>query len=493
MPLRTTLHLVLASCIALALRLYAAMSEPYLHHWDERYHALVAKNMGVHGFFEPMLYVRPLLPYDYTAWCCNHVWVHKQPLFLWLMALSIRAFGETEFAVRLPSIVLSTALVILIYGIARRWIGSERVAVVAAYIVACSYYLTELTAGRFSTDHNDVAFSFFVTLSLWLWLRYRDSASEMKWVIWIGMAAGAAVLCKWLAGMLVYGVWGLYQLLDARSRTGWRAWARLALSIGICVVVFVPWQIYILSRYPIESRYEFAYNSRHVFEVLEGHHGTVLYYLEDFLKMYGPLSFGLIPLGLWIVARRKREGEAALTWALLGVTSIVYAFFSLVVQTKMTAYVLPVAAVMWIAIAGACVYLYDRVESLRAPVRQVVRSAMVVALIFSALSPTRILKYRAESNEGRLAKIENTEVYRALRLDTPPDSTLVINCKSLEEVELMFYSPYTAYSWTPPVHRLDSLMDLGYRVAAFSDVAGQALPLEILNDRRVTLIGSPLR
>jgi len=40
------------------------ISDPYLHEWDERYHALVAKNM-IDDPFKPTLYKNPVLPFDY--------------------------------------------------------------------------------------------------------------------------------------------------------------------------------------------------------------------------------------------------------------------------------------------------------------------------------------------------------------------------------------------------------------------------------------------
>src|ERR1044072_8462509 len=72
----------------LALRIYTSC-DLFLHEWDERYHALVAKNMLKH-FFIPTLYDRPLLPADYHNWTLAHVWLHKQPLSLWLMTGSIK-------------------------------------------------------------------------------------------------------------------------------------------------------------------------------------------------------------------------------------------------------------------------------------------------------------------------------------------------------------------------------------------------------------------
>lgn len=91
-------------------------SDSFLHEWDERYHALVAKNLINHPL-KPTLYDHPLLPYDYTVWISNHVWLHKQPLPLWLMAGSVKLFGPNEFAVRLPSIVMSSLGILLTYKV----------------------------------------------------------------------------------------------------------------------------------------------------------------------------------------------------------------------------------------------------------------------------------------------------------------------------------------------------------------------------------------
>lgn len=112
---KTALLLLIIS--AFLLRLLMVSLDPYLQDWDERFHALVAKNMMDYPF-KPMLRVYPIMPYDYKAWCCNHIWVHKQPLFLWQMALSMKIFGVNEIAMRLPSAVLGTITVLFIYQIA---------------------------------------------------------------------------------------------------------------------------------------------------------------------------------------------------------------------------------------------------------------------------------------------------------------------------------------------------------------------------------------
>ena len=128
--------LVLLLLGAAALRVAMISLDPFLHDWDERFHACVAKNMMQHPF-QPMLHATPLLPYDYKDWSTNHVWLHKQPLFLWQMALSMKIFGVHTFALRLPGVLLGTAWVAMIFRMGRLWANSFSLAFSADNL--CSY------------------------------------------------------------------------------------------------------------------------------------------------------------------------------------------------------------------------------------------------------------------------------------------------------------------------------------------------------------------
>ena len=109
--------LVLIILAGLLLRIFVS-TDMYLHDWDERFHALVAKNLMEHPLL-PTLYDNPVLAYDYTAWNMNHIWVHKQPAPLWIMALSMKLFGISTWAMRLPSILFSTSAIFATFFIGR--------------------------------------------------------------------------------------------------------------------------------------------------------------------------------------------------------------------------------------------------------------------------------------------------------------------------------------------------------------------------------------
>jgi hypothetical protein len=147
----------------LVLRMYAGC-DLFLHTWDERYHALVAKHLIQHPLL-PTLYDRPLLPYDYRDWRANHVWLHKPPLALWMMAGSMRLLGVDEIAMRLPSLMLSALAILLTYVIGAHF-GGRRVGLLAAAFHAVNGYLLQLPGGRVAVDHVDNALVFFVELAI---------------------------------------------------------------------------------------------------------------------------------------------------------------------------------------------------------------------------------------------------------------------------------------------------------------------------------------
>jgi len=137
------------------LRIYIA-TDLYLHVWDERYHALVAKNL-LHHFFIPTLYDNPVLPTGKYNWTTAHIWLHKQPFPLWTMAISMKLFGINEIALRIPSILLTTAGIGITYMIGK-YFYNRKIAFVAAFLFSINGLIIELTGGRTATDHIDAFF-----------------------------------------------------------------------------------------------------------------------------------------------------------------------------------------------------------------------------------------------------------------------------------------------------------------------------------------------
>ena len=464
--------------------LFMAAVDPFLHPWDERFHALVAKNMMSYPF-RPMLLVDPIYQYDLHDWSGTHIWLHKQPLFLWQMALSMKIFGVHEISMRLPSVIMTTINILLVYDLTKQWTKNSSAAYFAAFLFTFSNYHLELLAGRYMLEQNDVAFVFYMTLSIWALVRYTGSSKPLKWVVLIGLSAGAAILNKWLTGLLVFGGWGVYLLLEKTWRTNLTRWLHIALGFVICLLVFMPWQIYIMKAFPVESAITYAHNALHIRQVVEGHDGTVWFHLDQMFRHYGKLVIAGFIVGFYFLLRSKKV-STKLTIALFAMVLVIYLFFSLIVATKMPAFTYPVNAIFW-ALSGLGLY-----ETLNMFLPKRIRKIMFPLLLFVmaiyTLKPTEMVEYRSYSNKWRVAKINNTKMFKGLDLANDYPGKVIVNLKSYDHLDLMFYQDVNAYHWFPKEAELDSLVNEGFQFAAFESFGNQFLPDYILENENVTII-----
>ena len=259
----------------LALRIYTS-SDFFLHTWDERYHALVAKNF-IHHPLTPTLYDNPILPYDYKNWTGNHIWVHKQPLALWTMAGSMWLFGVNEIALRLPSIVLTTIGIWLSFFIGS-YFFNKKTGYLTAYFFSINGLIIELTGGRVATDHIDIFFLFFIELAIVFSILFAQRQKAVFNIL-AGVSIGAAILSKWLPALIVVPIWLLIVMDSGKFKTK-EIFFHLIILLTTCILIFLPWQIYIFSAFPVEATWEAGFNFKHLTEVIEGRTGPFYYFID---------------------------------------------------------------------------------------------------------------------------------------------------------------------------------------------------------------------
>jgi 4-amino-4-deoxy-L-arabinose transferase-like glycosyltransferase len=480
----------------LVLRLYAGC-DLFLHAWDERFHALVAKHLMAHPLL-PTLYEHPMLAYDYRNWRANHVWLHKPPLALWLMAASLRVLGVDEIALRLPSLLLSTVAVFMTFVAGACWCG-RRAGLLAAGLHAANGYLLQLPAGRVAVDHVDNALGFCVELGIFLAvLQARSRRWWWAWVPAIGAATGLAVLAKWLPGLLVIPVW--LALAWGRKRPA-------AIAVALCGIaataaaVALPWQLYIGQEFPLEAQWESAYNLRHLFVPIEGLGGSPLFHLLRMPRYFGELIYLPVAWFLWQLvrgARRERPavaagaggrqiaaaatglalsardaGRTAATYAgrtrserlaLAAWLLIPYVAFSFA-ATKLGGYVMLAAPALFIVAAGFWFWLWDRRP----------RSRPAAALRWAVLGLLLLLplRYTIERLKVRAAYDRNPPWARALRaLPARLGPGPIVLFHLDEPLEAMFYTPFVAaYERVPTPDEARRLLDSGYRVVVLDAAA----------------------
>ena len=119
------------------------------------------------------------------------------PLTGWIAWLMQNIFGYSLFAVRLFPAVISGFMVLLVSAIAKELGGSSYARILAGTGIVISIFGMR-TFTLFQPVHIDL---FFWTLSIYLVIKYVNSSSD-KYLVLFGVVAGAALLNKYLIGLL---------------------------------------------------------------------------------------------------------------------------------------------------------------------------------------------------------------------------------------------------------------------------------------------------
>ncbi|MBS1684786.1 MAG: glycosyltransferase family 39 protein [Bacteroidetes bacterium] len=430
------------------LRIFAAC-DFYLHPWDEVFHAVVAKHMIVHPF-TPTLYEHPLLPYDYRNWTGNHIWLHKQPLPLWSMALSMSVFGVNELALRLPSIILTTLGVAMTFYIGA-YFFDKRTGYLAAFFYSINGLIIEMTAGRVATDHVDVFFLFFIELAIFFTIVFARSQKSI-YNIAAGLSIGAAILCKWLPALIVLPIW-LIVVIDSKQFTPSAIARQFTVLLLVTVAIFLPWQIYIYHKFPWEAQSEAAHNFRHITEVLDNQGGPLYYYLTKIRINYGELVY--IPLIWFLVTCLSWRNLKR--WSLAIWFVIPTVFFS-VLKTKMQGYILFCAPALFIVTSAFFFTLKDFVW--HRTIKPIYKYGLVLILTLFIALPVRYGLERIKPFEKK--RTPPWVTYLNSRSDKNNSDIVLLNYP--HDIAAMFYTDWTVYAYIPPDKDLHKLINSGRKV-----------------------------
>jgi 4-amino-4-deoxy-L-arabinose transferase-like glycosyltransferase len=449
------------------LRIYTA-SDFFLHEWDERYHALVAKNLMQHPFL-PTLYEHPILPFDYKNWSANHIWVHKQPLPLWTIAASFKLFGVNEIALRLPAVLLTTIGIWLTFHIAI-FFANKKIAYVAAFFYSINGLIIELSAGRVATDHVDIFFLFFVQLAVFFSILFAQRQKTMYNIL-AGIAIGAAILCKWLPALIVLPIW-LLIVYESKKYTYKNITMQFALLCTVCVAVFMPWQWYIFTYFPIEANWEANFNIKHLTEALDKQTGSVFYFFHKIRINYGELVY--LPLA-WFLWKFYKDFSNLKRLALLIWFIVPFVFFSLA-QTKMQGYILFTSPVLFIISADFWFFLKEKSEN-----HHFKWAFQIVMLLLIAL-PIRYAIERIKPFDTTDRQPQWTKDLKELNQKNVTNGVL-LNYE--RPVEAMFYTNLTAYNSIPNMQTINELISKNYTVLINDD---GNIPAEISQIKEILII-----
>ena len=443
-----TKALILILVIGAVLRVIGT-KDPYLHAWDERYHALVSKNLIEHPL-TPTLHDHPVLEFDNDNWTGSNIWLGKPSFPLWIMSGSIAIFGNNLLAVRLPSILLGLLAVWLTFLIGRK-LFDERIGLMAAYFHAINGLVIELVGGKVSSDHVELCFIVMVEVSVYLVILNLRPKPSLKLTFFAGIFMGLAFLSKWYPALIVLPVWLTF--LVTYGKFNWRIFFKQGalLLIGFSIVT-LPWVLYIRSIYPEEMN-AILFNALSAYsETVHSHSAPIYYYFNKLLVIFNELIY--LALGFFIYRLFKTEKR----WAYLGL--IIWILVPLVIftmaETKRQTYLLISAPAFFIVVSWFWFSLRDFYLNAR---YKIINGILLFALI--AL-PVRYMIERSKLFGGNelIAEFYYLSDEQLAILD---DKTIVFGTD--DYVEMMFHTDvYAAYRKIPMDEKMIELEREGFEI-----------------------------
>ena len=322
--------------------------------------------------------------------------------------------------------------------------------------------LVNLASGRRVADHVDTALITMVELAVYLSIAAGTRLPPWRALL-AGIAVGAAVLAKSFPALAAVPVafvfwWASLSASAAAVRLLW-------LAIGATATAG-PWLIYTRLAFPVEAAQELDYMLRHMTTVMENHGGTWWSYFTALPRMYGELvAIPLIWFAVRVVPRADGrpapsivEGPAAaatLTWFL-----VPYVVFALM-ATKLPAFVATAAPALFLMQAVFWCHLRDRLQSFGGWTRRFA----IVLLVLLALLPARQLLEVTGPLEIRDRFPPWTREMMALRDRLGVDDAVIFNMP--RAIEVMFYSPYTAYTRMPVDDDVRMLQNRGIPIVIY--------------------------
>ena len=286
----------------------------------------------------------------------NFLPVLDKPIFFyWLIALSYKVFGISEWSARLPSTMAALGCLLLVYSFARKHWGLW---------VALWSMLILLTSIEFFVLARiviaDMTLTFFVTLALssfYSAVHVENEKARKLYCLLMYGALGAGTLVKGLIGLFIPGVVFFFYLL---FRKKWSAWRRLYLLPGalLYLAIVAPWYLWVDARNPGYLRYYFW--DEHFTRYLTGEFNRTKSWYYFFLVV----AIGFLPWTIhlpFVVRNLWKKLDDKVLFLILWVI-LPFTFFS-ASNSKLPHYVLPIYPALAILLGQTAVEFFGESRS----------------------------------------------------------------------------------------------------------------------------------
>jgi 4-amino-4-deoxy-L-arabinose transferase-like glycosyltransferase len=216
---RLWLGLVLAGCVVAV----GSAGLPFLH-FDDPLYTLVAKNVVATGDWITLRHPA-------------YAQVDKPPLTIWLMAASIWLAGDTPIARRAWHILMTLALVLTTYRVARRGAGPNESLLAALVLITATHVHYQHLAPQ-----QDVPLTLFLVLAFLAFHDYRQFGRTRDALL-AGVWVALGTLTKGLVAPAIFGLVAITDIVvcaGQRHAEHWN-WGQVAAGAIVFVSIAAPW------------------------------------------------------------------------------------------------------------------------------------------------------------------------------------------------------------------------------------------------------------
>jgi len=352
------LGILLFASTVLFYRLNAAPFQDY----DEATYAEIVDESLAHGNFVSLTFL-------------NQPYFRKPPLMFWIAdaARSVLPDSQTEFAMRLPSVLAALASIVLVMLIVGEAGAGWWAVLVAGFVLTTtSAFMESARSARF-----DQLVSFFILAAFYAGMRAlrakreersaNDATRSVWWYALMGAAVGGAVLSKSVIAVFAPTILFAYLVYTRNLSELFRA--RFWVSIVAFLAVAAPWHVYETLMYGHDFWH--SYLGTQVIDRAQENlfagtnsptNSGYFWYLLRFAAPWSELLLLILLISPAFLLRMRPNVSATYRSVFVAALSVMTIDF--VSKTKAVSYLIPLYPFMAIMIALGASALWERASSL---------------------------------------------------------------------------------------------------------------------------------
>ncbi|HEY4612364.1 MAG TPA: glycosyltransferase family 39 protein, partial [Bacteroidota bacterium] len=294
-----------------------------LQAWDESLYAIRAEGILRFGGW-----------IDQTPFAIDGLYSSLHPpVYVWLTAIAMKIFGNSEFSIRFFSALLGALTLFVIYRIGKK-IANAEVGLLAALLFGLNPFVSFYARqGQF-----DSVLVFFLALSVYFLISV-DPQQYAKTAVLAGVSLGMALMTKLYVAFgipVAYLLW----LFTTREEMKTRLWKNFGIIVFAASIVAAPWYIYMTIAHGNGNALFFLNASALWERTVSGIEGNVkpleTFYFVNQLFVVFPAAVLWFAYGLWNSIRSREE-----PWLFVAVWLLVFFVVFSIMRTKLAVYLLP--------------------------------------------------------------------------------------------------------------------------------------------------------